>query len=393
MKQVVLVLIIILLCTVPLLAEQKQTRQSISPEQIIEEKLERLNLTDLKREVEQINQKTAGYLPELELEDIIALFSRRGMQDKLTAIVRGLVRYLFQEILVNTQLLGELVVLALLVAVLKTFQFNFANAEVSKLANGIIYLVLSIIALDSFKVAVVVARGTITDMVEIMHAILPLLLTLLVSLGSITSATLFHPISFLIVNALSTLVVNVVFPLIFLAAILDIVNNISDEYQVTGLASLIKQISIGLLGVIMTIFMAAIVTQGTIATVSDGVTIRTAKYLTGSFIPIIGGFLSNALDMIVGGSLLIKNALGIFGVLIILIFCSFSVIKIIALFFIYRLAAAIIQPVSEEKIVDCLNSLGNNLLLIFSAVAAVGVMFFTVIIIVVGTANFIVMLR
>jgi stage III sporulation protein AE len=252
---------------------------------------------------------------------------------------------------------------------------------------------LSIIALDSFKVAVVVARGTITDMVEIMHAILPLLLTLLVSLGSITSATLFHPISFLIVNALSTLVVNVVFPLIFLAAILDIVNNISDEYQVTGLASLIKQISIGLLGVIMTIFMAAIVTQGTIATVSDGVTIRTAKYLTGSFIPIIGGFLSNALDMIVGGSLLIKNALGIFGVLIILIFCSFSVIKIIALFFIYRLAAAIIQPVSEEKIVDCLNSLGNNLLLIFSAVAAVGVMFFTVIIIVVGTANFIVMLR
>ena len=212
-------------------------------------------------------------------------------------------------------------------------------------------------------------------------------------MGNITSAALFHPISFLIVNALSTLVRNVVFPLIFLATILDIVNNISDEFKVTGLAGLFKQLAVGFLGLIMTIFIAAIVTQGTVATVSDGVTIRTAKYLTGTFVPVIGGFVSNALDMIIGGSLLIKNALGVFSVFIILIFCSFSVIKIIALVFIYRLAGAIIQPVSDSKIVSCLDKLGNNLLLVFGAVAAVGIMFFVVVTIIVGAANFAVMMR
>ena len=375
----------------PLAAQNKS--QQLKPEQIIEKQLKELNLTDLKHEVESLNQQTNQYLPSLKIRDILDLFSQRGLKVKLTAIVKGLIRYLFDEILINSRLLGELVILALIVAVLKTFQFNFANTEVSKLANGIIYLVLIIIALNSFKVALITAQDTITNMVDIMHAILPLLLTLLVSLGSVTSATLFHPISFLIVNALSTIVAKIVFPLIFLAAILDIINNISDHYQVTGLASLFKQIGVGLLGVVMTVFMAAIVTQGTIAAVSDGVTIRTAKYLTGSFVPIVGGFLANALDMLVGGSLLIKNAIGVFGVLIILIFCSFSVIKIIALVFIYRLAGAIIQPVSDAKIVDCLNRLGNNLLLVFGAVVGVGIMFFTIIIIVVGTANFIVMLR
>ena len=391
MKQLFLVLIIVLLCAGVGLA--KENNKTLEPEKIIQSKLQQLNLNDLKREVDELNQKTNNYLPDLEVKDIVKLFSQKGIKFSLSRIIKGLIRYLFDELIINSRLLGELIVLALIVAVLKTFQFNFANAEVSKLANGIIYLVLAIIALNSFKVAVVIAHNTITDMVDIMHAILPLLLTLLVSLGNITSATLFHPISYLIVNALSTIVVKVVFPLIFLAAILDIVNNLSDHYQVTGLASLFKQIGVGLLGITMTIFIAAIVTQGTIATVSDGVTIRTAKYLTGSFVPIIGGFLANTLDMIVGGSLLIKNAIGIFGVLIILIFCSFSIIKIIALVFIYRLAGAVIQPVSDTKLVDCLNRLGNNLLLIFATVVAVGIMFFTVIIIIVGTANFVVMLR
>ncbi|MGM0502576.1 MAG: stage III sporulation protein AE [Bacillota bacterium] len=391
MKQIVLMLILVLLVTCPALAELEQ--ETINKEQLMQQKLEQLDLNDLKREVNKLNQRTSNYLPELESKDIINLFSQQNLKIKLTTIAKGLFRYFFDELIINSQLLGELIILALIVAVLKTFQFNFAHAEVSKLANGVIYLVLAIIALNSFKVAVVIAKTTITDMVDIMNAILPLLLTLLVSLGNITSATLFHPISFLIVNALSVIAVKVVFPLIFLAAVLDIVNNLSTHYQVTGLASLFKQLGIALLGVTMTIFMAAVVTQGTIATVSDGVTIRTAKYLTGSFIPIIGGFLANALDMIVGGSLLIKNAIGIFGVLIILIFCSFSLIKIVALFFIYRLAAAIIQPVSEERLVDCLNRLGNNLLLIFTTVVAVGMMFFTVIIILVGTANFVVMLR
>ena len=391
MRPFILIILIIVLITIPAAAQNQS--QSLKPEEIINQKLKQLNLTDLRQEVKKLNQQTNNYLPPLQINDIVKLFSKQGLRIKGIEIVKGLLRYLLDEIIVNSRLLGELVILALIVAILKTFQFNFTNTEVSKLANGIIYLVLIIIALDSFKVAIVIAKNTITNMVDIMHALLPLLLTLLVSLGSVTSATLFHPISFLIVNALSTIVAKVVFPFIFLATILDIINNISEHYQVTGLASLFKQVGVGLLGVVMTIFMAAIVTQGTIAAVGDGVTLRTAKYLTGSFVPIVGGFLANALDMIVGGSLLIKNVLGIFGVLIILIFCSFSVIKIIALVFIYRLAAAIIQPVSDAKIVDCLNRLGNNLLLVFAAVVGVGIMFFTIIIIVVGTANFVVMLR
>ncbi|MCK8826636.1 stage III sporulation protein AE [Natroniella acetigena] len=389
-KKVIMLLSLIFLF---LICTSVAANEVIEPDSIIEDQLQNLNLGELEEVVNDLNRDAGHYLPELEVRNIIDLFRQEGISGMPAEIMRGLVHYLFDEIVANSTLLGQLIILAMIVAILKSFQGNFAGQEVSKLANGIVYLVLVIVALNSFKVAVATGTEAITNMVDIMQAILPLLLSLLVSMGNVTSAALFHPISFLIVSVLSTLVRNIVFPLIFLATILDIVNNISDEFEVTGLAGLFKQLSMGVLGVIMTIFMAAIVTQGTIGTVSDGVTIRTAKYLTGTFVPIVGGYLASALDMIIGGSLLIKNALGVFSVIIVLIFCSLSVVKIIAMAFIYRLASAIIQPVSDQKIVNCLDKLANSLLLIFASVAAVGLMFFVVIIILVGVANFSVMMR
>ncbi|TDX43553.1 stage III sporulation protein AE [Orenia marismortui] len=392
MKKLLLSILIICVISSFVYAQDSESDLALKPGDIIERKLEKLNLSELEEEVNKLNKEVDGYLPNISVKDIISLFSRDGFRVKMIEIVRGILRYLLDEIWSNSKLLGQLIVLSIIVAVLKTFQTE-DSYEVNNLANGVVYLVLVILALNSFKVAAGIGRDTIRYMVDIMHAILPVLLSLLVSMGNLTSAALFHPISFLIVNSLSTLVINVVFPLIFLSTVLDIVNNISDNFKVTGLASLFKQVLGGVLGFVTTIFLATIVTQGTVATVSDGVTIRTAKYLTGSFIPVVGGFLSSTLDMVVGGSLLIKNALGLFSVLVILVFCSFSVIKILALVFIYRLAGAIIQPITDSKIVDCLNRLSGNLLWIFGSVTVVGVMFFMVIIIMVGTANFTVMMR
>ncbi len=391
MKRVIYTILIVMIISSSALAIEEEDL-SVQPGKIIEEQIKNIDLSELEAEVDKLNQEVSDYLPHIGIQDIVNLFTKEGFKVKFLAIIKGILRYLLDELWANSYLLGQLIVLAMMVAVLKTFQSD-DSIKINTLANSVVYLVLIIIALNSFKVAVSIGRDSISNMVSIMHAILPVLLSLLISMGNLTSAALFHPISFLIINTLSTIVLNIVFPLIFLAAILDIINNISDNFKVTGLASLFKQGVVGFLGLITTIFMATIVIQGTVATVSDGVTIRTAKYLTSSFIPVVGGFLSNALDMVIGGSLLIKNALGMFSVLIILVFCSFSLIKILALVFIYRLAGAVIQPISDQKVVDCLNRLANNLLYIFGAVTIVGVMFFVVIIIMVGTANFTVMMR
>jgi stage III sporulation protein AE len=149
----------------------------------------------------------------------------------------------------------------------------------------------------------------------------------------------------------------------------------------------------GLMGVFTTIFLGVLAIQGVAGAVGDSVTFKTAKFGVDAFVPVVGGVLSDAMEAVVSSSLLIKNAVGIAGVAVIAAVMVVPLLKIITLAFIYKLAGALIQPVGDGRMVSCLNGLGNNLLLIFAAVATVGLLFFFAITIVVGVGNITVMLR
>ncbi|SDC03085.1 MULTISPECIES: stage III sporulation protein AE [unclassified Candidatus Frackibacter] len=396
-KLSLIIIILIMVCQVTTIQALGEEKEEFSlqnkKEELINEQLNKLDLSEIKEQINKLNRDTGEYLPKLRLEDVIDLFTNQEVELKLKAIIQGLLRYLFKEIVINFRLLGKLIILAVIAAVLKTFQNSFAEQGISRLVNSIVYLVLVIVALNSFKVAINVGEQAIDDMVSVMQAILPLLLTLLVAVGNITSAALFQPITFLIVNLLSVLIKNITFPMLLFSAGLAVVNNISDNFNISGLAKLIREINVGLLGAFLTLFIGVLIVQGTAGAVGDGVTIRTAKYLSGAFVPVVGGIFADALDMVIGGSLLIKNALGILGVVIIFLFCSFSLLKIVALIFIYKFARAVIQPISDSRIVACLDDLSNSLIMVFAAVLSVSLMFFIMLTILIGIANMTVMLR
>ncbi|RQD76957.1 MAG: hypothetical protein D5R97_03350 [Candidatus Syntrophonatronum acetioxidans] len=143
----------------------------------------------------------------------------------------------------------------------------------------------------------------------------------------------------------------------------------------------------------LTIFVGVLGISGVAGSVSDGITLRTAKFLTGTFVPVVGRLVADAVDAVVGASLLLKNGLVLTGVLILFLITVFPLIKIAAMIFIYKLSSALIQPLGETAICDCLNTMGNCLLLIFAAVTAVCLMFFIVVIIIMGAGNVAVMLR
>lgn len=89
--------------------------------------------------------------------------------------------------------------------------------------------------------------------------------------------------------------------------------------------------------------------QGMTAATIDGVSIRTAKFAVDSFIPVVGGFLSDAVETIVGCSLLIKNAVGAFGLISLFSIIAFPALKVISLVLIYKVCAAVIEPVAGDN--------------------------------------------
>jgi stage III sporulation protein AE len=102
---------------------------------------------------------------------------------------------------------------------------------------------------------------------------------------------------------------------------------------------------------------------------------------------------SDTIEVAAGYVVLLKQAFGIFGVLIVLGIIVFPLAKIVALAIIYKVAAAVAEPLGDSRTAAILETMGAHLMLMLSAVAAVGLMFLIMIGIVAGISNHIVMLR
>jgi stage III sporulation protein AE len=361
-------------------------------ETIVREQAERLPTDKVEGYWNQLMKEYGGYFPDNKTPSFMELIVGGGGFG-LKSIGLAIGKYLFHEILVGGKLLASIVILTVFSMILESLQSAFERNNVSKIAYAISYMVLLLIAVNSFSIAIGYAKTAITNMIQFMIAMIPLMLTMLGAMGNVTTVAVLHPLIVFMIHAVGTLIYSVVFPLLFFSAVLHIVSSISDKYKVTQLANLLRRISVALLGIMVTVFLGVISVQGGTGAVTDGVTIRTAKYITGNFVPVVGRLFSDASETVIGASLLVKNAVGISGVAIIVFLCAFPAMKIMALALIYNVSAAVMQPLGSNPIINCLQTIGKSLIYVFASLAAVGFMFFLAVTIIITVGNVSVMMR
>lgn len=370
------------------------TAHASSPaETIIREQAERLPTDEVEQYWKKLMKQYGGYFPDSRAPSFMDLVVSGGDGFGLKTIMKAFGNFLLHEVLYNGKLLASIVVLSVFSMILETMQSAFERNAVSKIAYAISYMVLLLIAINSFHVAIGYAKTAISNMIHFMIAMIPLLLTLLASMGNLTSVAVLHPLIVFMIHTVGTLIYAIVFPLLFFSAVLHIVSSMSDKYKVTQLANLLRNIGVAILGTVVTVFLGVISVKGGTAAAADGVTIRTAKYITGNFVPVVGRLFSDASDTVIGASLLVKNAVGLAGVVIIVFLSAFPAIKILTLALIYNLSAAVIQPLGTHPIATCLQTIGKSLVYVFAALAAVGLMFFLAITIIITAGNVSVMMR
>lgn len=365
----------------------------LNTSQMISEQFEMLNVGELESFIKRVDQDLNSRLSGFSLQGFLEKVRSGRLDLNLTDVFKTLLDFLFRQLFAHLALLGKLLVLGTALALLEQLQSAFEQNTVARLAHGIGVLCLLTVALSSFTLALNTGRDAIGNMVGLMHSILPVLLTLMAGMGNLTSVALMHPVVFASLNVFGALTRNIVFPLIFCAAILGIVNHISERFQVSRLAELLRDGSVVLTTLFLTLFVGILGIQGVAGAVSDGIGLRTAKFLTGAFVPVVGGILSDAVEAIMGCSLFLKNAVGILGTLTIFFMCALPGIKILSVAMIYRLAAALMEPLGAHRLGGSLMLLSGYLFVVFAGVAAVGLMFFVALTIVVGVGNFSVLLR
>jgi len=372
--------------------EEKDLSETLSPQELVDAQLNTLDLTDIKQYWEDVQNKYGGFLPESQKGSIYE-FIKGDKQFSFKEWGTSLLKFLFHEFVANGKLLGSLILLTVFSMFLQTMQNAFESSTISKVAYSIVYMVLVILALNSFYVVIQYTNEAIGSMISFVLALIPLLLALIASSGGLISAAFFHPVILFLMNVSGIFMQYIILPLLFLATLLSIVSTMSDQYKVTQLAQLLRNWSIGLMGLFLTVFLGVISVQGASAAITDGVAIRTAKFVTGNFIPVIGRIFTDAADTVVSASGLLKNTVGIAGVAILLIIVAFPAFKILMISFIYKFAAAILQPLGGGPVIKCLDIISKSVIYVFAALGIVSLMFFLSVTVIIAAGNLTMMMR
>ncbi len=307
--------------------------------------------------------------------------------------VNGFLLFFLEEWRTNGKLIGMLFLLSLLSVFLKILVGSFENSSVSKISYLVIFGVLLTIAISSFYKAVNYTTETIESLSHFMFALLPLMLSLMASFGNIATVAFFQPLILLFTQVSGVLISKLVLPLLFISAILHIASFINEEFNVSRLADLFKYVAFVIMGAFLTLFVSLMSLQGVNAAVTDGVAIRAAKYVTSNFIPVIGRMFTDATDTVLSASILLKNSIGIAGVIIILLITLFPVIKVLVIGLIFKVTSAVLQPIADGPVVDLIDVMGRYILYILVALLLMSLMFFFAIVMLIIVSNMTLMIR
>lgn len=240
---------------------------------------------------------------------------------------------------------------------------------------------------------VTLCQQSVAGMAGLMQALFPLLVTLLAAVGGTASSLFYQPAVMAAAGSMTALVQQATMPLAVSVAVLTMVSGLSQQLRVGKLCKLFRQAADWTLGLGFTVFIGVMTVQGLSAAAVDGVSIRTAKYAMDNFIPVVGGMFADTVDTLVGSSLLIQNAVGVLGLLLLLGRLMTPLLRTVAAMLLYRAVAALLEPMTDSPLCRCISDYSEVFSLLFIIQLSVGAMFLLLVAQLVMVGHFTVMLR
>ena len=196
-----------------------------------------------------------------------------------------------------------------------------------------------------------------------------------------------EPAILFVITLANNIIVKIIIPFSLISIALGIVSNISDKVRINKLSKFLNSSAIWILGIILTIFVGVTSLEGSITSSVDGLTAKTTKVAVSSVIPVVGKILGDAVETVMGCTNILKNAVGIVGIIIILGICINPIIKLLILMITYYIGAAVCEPLADKKIVQLLEQIGKTYKLFLAILLSVSVMLIVGVTMVINISN------
>jgi stage III sporulation protein AE len=302
----------------------------------------------------------------------------------IQAIINSIGSHFMHEIYTSILLGVQLVLICIIIGLLKNMADSFSEDTVSNLGVIVCSCCVMVLCLKTFMDIYQVCSSAVDTMTVTMQALLPVMVPLLIAMGGFTSGGILNPFIITAITIFNSILQRFIMPAVYISCVFILVNSLSEKDYVKKLALLIRGISVSAIGLAVTLFSGLTIVQGLVTKTADGMLAKTAKYSVDNFVPIVGGFAADSLDLILSCTTIIKNGIGIFGLIIILTLLIMPMIKILAVALVFKVTAVVIEPIGNKTIADCLNEVGNTVITLAIILFLVAMMFIIFLSIIIG---------
>ena len=351
-KAYIILLIAIITYIFPTVSKAETNAET---ESILSSQADSLGISTFLSDSEKYTKDTFGDI------DISELFTKSitGNIDNSTIII-VVFSLLGDNIKSALTTIASVMVVVIIHSILKAISENLGNENVSKIAYYIEYILIITLVMTNFSNIITEMKEAVQNLTGFANTLIPLMITLMMTTGNIVSSGMLQPILLLLITFISNFMTNILIPIALVSTALGIISKISDQAQVGKLSKFLHSSMVWILGTVLTLFVSVTSLEGGLTASIDGVTAKAAKTAISSVVPVIGSILGDAVNTIVGCSNIIKNAVGMVGIVVIIAICIRPILQLAVLTVTYYLGAALCQPIADEKVVGILEQMGGT---------------------------------
>lgn len=296
--------------------------------------------------------------PQFDFRQLVQQLMEGEEIDK-ASLVQGLLDLFFQEVGQSKSYMIQIILLVSAFALLYQFANVFENAAVTEISFYIVYMILLALLMKSFLLISDILGESLNRMLDFMRALMPAFcLSMVFSAGTIT-ATAFYEMTLLLIYVIEAALIYGAVPAVHVYLVLELMNHLTKEEMISRLTGLIKGMVEWLLKFLFTLVIGINVVQGLLTPVIDTFKSSTLARTAG-MLPGFGNSINAVAEIMVGSGIIIKNSVGMAGILMLVLLCAGPLLKVGIMTLIYKLAAAVIQPIADARLSGCISGMGEG---------------------------------
>ena len=362
MKQQMIKIIRLLILILLLIMNLNSSTYADYNDETMEEQQEEFGIQDF---LKNAKEYTGDFFEDIDITNIFD-DAIKGKIDN-SSLIKRFFSLFTSEILTSMNAIISILAIIIIHSILKSISESLENNEISKLIYYVQYILIVTIIMTNFTQIIKMVQDTCVNLVAFMNMLVPLLITLMMYTGSIATSGVLEPIILFMIHFVGNIIQDIIIPFVLIFASLVIISKISDNVQIDKLSKFLKSGIVWFLGIVLTIFVGVVSLEGTMSSSVDGITAKTTKAVVSSAIPVVGKILGDAVDTVLGSGIVLKNAVGLIGVVVVLTVS-------------YKLLSTVSQPIADEKIVSLLDQIGDIFKILLAILSAMSFM------IIIGTA-------